>query len=320
MDIRPDADFLEDIIAGYLYKSINIDEFNHPMTTRGGWLNTSIVPGDSSYNLGPIVYNFAHNVTPFNNYTPFRGSPAKRSSGGCTAVAMSEIMAWHEWPEIGVFPRYNSNTPTPDTVSVSYILTSQQRLNLQKQNYSDATVAAYVANLIIETGYRLNTNYAVDVSLAFPDDVPFVFEEMGFTADSISDYNYADIEYDIINRVLPVFMAGWKHSLDTAYGGHAYVIDGIRRISNNNFVDKYIALIEGNTTNGVYYDPEGNCAIWFNEKMFTTDKDSSSYVQQPGEILYPYRYGCRIIKNIKRNPYKNGSNNPNWYRNNKKPY
>ena len=312
MEKRTDSEFLEDLIAGYLFKSINREEFNNPIVTRGSISTINNGTGDVSYVLFPPVVQLEQFGDPFTRYTPFRGSPLARSSSGCTAMAMSEIMAWHSWPQHGTFPRYNSLNNCVNT-TVSYILTSQEKTQLEQGFYS-GNVGEYIANILIETGYRLNQNYTSSTSstTAYPDDVPSVFVEMGYTTGSYTEYKYSDVENDIRNRIIPVFMAGWKHTSDPNYGGHAFVITGVRHKTNNSIVDKFIAVNDGN---GMPYMGE----VWYDEKMFSTNY-STSYVPKPGETIYPYKYNCKIITNIKPNKNKTGSTNPSWRARSVNPY
>jgi len=312
MNSRSDADFIEDLIGGYLYKSINLADFNNRVTTRGGTLVIQNQPqyNTISYILTPAL-NFAHTITPFNKYTPFKGGV--RTSAGCTAVAMSAIMAWHDWPLQGKFPRYTSSTR--DTVQVSYDLDPNARDAMLSGNiaYCDSYYPAameYMANLCIETGYRLNTNYAgADASLASPSNVPAVFAEMGYTSSDTVKYNISIIENDIKNQVLPVFMAGWKQNITD--GGHAYLIYGVMYVTVNSKVEKYIKLIEGNTTSGIY-KVGGVGYVWFNAQMFSIDTSDPGYSVPSDEAFYPYRYNCLLISNIKPNYNKNGSLDAKW--------
>ena len=316
MEERNDSDFLEDLINGFLYKCINIEEFNNPSTSRGGTLVIENQPqyGSISYFLTPAL-NFATSGDPFDRYTPFRNN--SRCMAGCTAVAMSEIMAWHDWPLHGKFQRYTLNSSNLEIVDVSYELDSLERsamlsvnIHYCQNNYPDAL--EYIGNLLVETGYRLNSNYGHPDTKAYPVDVPNVFEEMGYTSDTLIQFSCLAIENDIKNKILPVYMAGWKQN--PPQDGHSYVIYGVMYKTINNIVEKYLKLIEGNTTSGVYYNPvTGYGYVWFNEKMFSTDYVDTGYiVPSSNEDYYPYKYNCKIITNIKPNPNKNGSNDPYW--------
>lgn len=325
MDEREDADFLKDMIAGYLHKNINFGDQTYEevdaISTRAlqGHVHEY---GNAMEYLLPYWVNFGLHGDPFNRYTPYRGG--KRSQPGCAAVAMSEIMAYHGWPLHGTFKRYTTNTSTPETVTVSYQLTEKERGGVRASNmeYCKAfypNALEYVANLLVETGYRLNSNYGTDITLAYPNNVPSVFMEMGYTTDVYQEYSYSAIANDIENRELPVYMAGWKKKGAKDFGGHAYVIYGTYHRNNG---ERFIFLVEGNNAEGhsnrqgSYQDPEtGYYYNLFNAKVFSTNQNEpvgyTPSIDFP-DIPYPYRYECKIITNIKPNPNKTGSTNSTW--------
>lgn len=339
MDEREDSDFLKDLIAGYLHNNINSGEDGNVDAISTRALPGQVAEyGNATEYLLPYWVNFGQNIDPFNRYTPFAGG--SRTLAGCTAVAMSEIMAYHGWPLHGTFKRYTTNTSTPETVTVSYQLTAKERAGVLASNmdycqafYPNALeyvanllvetgmisftfqtfMLEYVANLLVETGYRLNSFYGKSETIAYPSDVPRVFVEMGYTTDVYQKYSYSAIANDIENRELPVYMAGWTKK-DKDYGGHAYVIYGTYHRKNG---ERFIFLVEGNNRKqGMYKDPEtGYYYNLFNANMFSTDqKEPPNYTPSVDfpDVIYPYRYDCKIITNIKPNPNKTGSTNPDW--------
>jgi hypothetical protein len=213
---RDDADFLDDLISGFLYKEINFEEEENEneISTRA-YYETDY--GNSAmYHLTPTI-QFAQEGLPFNWYTPFRNG--QRAVAGYTAVAMSEIMAYHKWPLHGTFKRYTTNTATPETVSISYELTTAEWAGIRSSNMSYCAnnypiALEYVANIIAETSYRLNSNYGANETSAYSDDVPGVFQHMGYATGSCQAYNFAAIQNDIEVEELPVFMAGYKNIND----------------------------------------------------------------------------------------------------------
>jgi hypothetical protein len=313
---RDDADFLDDLISGLLYKEINFgeEESETEVSTRAYYPNTN----EPTYLLTPTI-EFAQSGMPFNWYTPFRNG--QRSLAGCTAVAMSEIMAYHQWPLQGAFKRYTTNTATPETVYVSYVLTTAEWEGIRASNMSYCLhnypiALEYVANIVTETGYKLNSSYGTNVTTAYPSDVPSVFQQMGYTTGSYQNFSIAAIKNDIEVDELPVFMAGWKNANDPLIdnnggnGGHAYVIVGtLYQISSGK---TFINVINGNGITG-YVDPvTGYGQSWFNVQMFTATNTTPSYTPTGYDIVYPYRYNCHIITDIMPNPNNTGSTNPNW--------
>ena len=313
---RDDAAFIEDLIAGYLYNNINGLQTKKEVNTRlrivTDYGNTEVIGIPYSISLGQYV-------DPYNRYTPFRNG--KRSPAGPEAVAMAEIMAYHDWPQKGAFKRYTTNTTTPETVSVSYVLTSAERQALINNNkmyeyqdliYSYPNVLEYIANLLIETGYKLNSNYGMDITSANPMQVQTVFAQMGYTTDAIKEYDLASIKAELtVER--PVFMTAWSSAYDTYYGlqPYSYVIPSF----NNDLTGvkpSWICVIHGAWGDSYYQDPiTGYYQNWFNSEMFSKTTESD-YQEDPKNITYPYRFQCRIITNIKPNFSNSGSTDPNW--------
>ncbi|MDR0699941.1 MAG: C10 family peptidase [Tannerella sp.] len=315
---RNDVDFLDDLISGFLYKEINFEfeeeeslNENTGISTRAHYITDY---GNSSmYLLYPTI-EFEQSGLPFNWYTPFRNG--QRALAGCTAVAMSEIMAHHAWPLQGAFKRYTTNTVTPETVYVSYELTTAEWAGIRSSNMSYCAnnypiALEYVANIIAETGYKLNSSYGTDVTTAYPNDVPYVFQQMGYTTGAYQSYSFAAIQDDIEVEEIPVFMAGWKNANDPYVdnngdnGGHAYVLMGTLYESLTG--KTFICLIN------MYVDPvTGYGNYWFNNAMFTATNTTPSYTPTGNDMVYPYRYQCGIITDIKPDPNNTGSTNPNW--------
>jgi hypothetical protein len=74
----------------------------------------------------------------------------------------------------------------------------------------------------------------------------------------------------------------------------------------------YIDIIHGNGITG-YEDPvTGYGQSWFNIQMFTATNTTPSYTPEGIDMVYPYRYKCCIVTDIKPNPNNTGSTNPNW--------
>jgi hypothetical protein len=273
---------------------------------------------------------------PFTRYTPLISG--NRAMAGCTAVAMSEIMAWHVWPLQGACKRYNSNGVL-ETAYISYALTNAEKSSLRSNNFTYweafyPNLLEYVANLLIETGYKLNQNYGIGSSYAYPPDVPDVFQQMGYTSSLCKSYTLADIQNDIDKidgSEIPVFMAGWRNENDPYFfnhpgenGGHAYVITGTyyKDYDTPNPLGIFIKVRNGNGFGGAWWDPvTGYGQTWFNHLMFTNTNITPLYDPTLlGEIVYPYRYKCVLITNIKPNFSNAGSTNPNWIVPHNPPY
>ena len=308
---RDDAVFLEDLIAGYLYNHINGIQLKEEVDTKA---RVIVDYGDTELYGVDFTISYGQDEDPYNRYTPFRNG--KRAPAGPEAASMASIMAYYNWPQKGAFKRYTTNTTTPETVYVSYVLTPAEREGIVADNmlycrdfYPNAL--EYVANLIIEAGYKLNSNYGMDITSANPMQVQAVFAQMGYTTDAIKPYILADIKNDLM-AARPIFMTAWSSAYDSYYGlqPYSYVLAGFSNDLTGQNKPTYISVIHA--ASSIYFDPNtGFGTTYYNNEMFT-QTNIDSYVPKDGEIIYPFRLQCRIITNIKPDPNNSGSTDPNW--------
>ena len=328
LEAREDADFLKDMIAGYLHNKVNnvemessdftsekkhVENVTQPRSQEYEGYSTPTVEIRPTYELYVVGCQacWPQLSDPYTRYTPFRNG--RRAAVGCTAIAMGEIMANYKWPQYGTYKRYTTNAPQPEVVQINYadISASDYRAvwgtDYLTSNTSWPAAEEYVANLVSEIGYKLNTDYTASgtLSLAYPWDVPAVFREMGYLSDACTDYSLEKIKTDIITRKIPVFMAGWK---ENGGGGHAYVVRAYEYRKTNK--QSYICVM-----NGDIYKDTGMRWFWFNAEMFTTKYNNHPYVPQPDDpenVVYEYRYSCEVVTNIRKNLNNPGSTNPEW--------
>ena len=319
MEERDDAEFLNDRIAGYLYYKLNFGEQDNSVVTRA--LKPDPQPtGETDWKFSYFIV-FGKN-DPYNKYTPYvYGS---KTHPGSTAIAMGEIMAWHQWPKQGKYPRFTYSTqPTPVDYLADYSLTSSALIDLQSNVpitiLGNSAATEYVANLLAETGYRLNSYFGVIETYALPTGVPTVFGYMGYYTDGLSAFNYDTIEYDIITREQPVYMCGYMFGSGAAYNAHySYVIYGVRHKPVGSNIDLFMLLFDGlNGTGQVTYPTLG---AWFHEALFSTDNNPSPNPVYGYYSSYMFNYYCKMVTNIRPNYGNNGSTNPAEKVNNGYPY
>lgn len=328
LEAREDADFLKDMIAGYLHNKVNnvemessdftsekkhVENVTQPRSQEYEGYSTPTVEIRPTYELYVVGCQacWPQLSDPYTRYTPFRNG--RRAAVGCTAIAMGEIMANYKWPQYGTYKRYTTNAPQPEVVQINYADISEYDYravwgtDYLTSNTSWPAAEEYVANLVSEIGYKLNTDYTASgtLSLAYPWDAPAVFREMGYLSDACTDYSLEKIKTDIITRKIPVFMAGWK---ENGGGGHAYVVRAYEYRKTNK--QSYICVM-----NGDIYKDTGMRWFWFNAEMFTTKYNNHPYVPQPDDpenVVYEYRYSCEVVTNIRKNLNNPGSTNPEW--------
>jgi hypothetical protein len=145
---------------------------------------------------------------------------------GCIAVAMGQIMAYHEWPLIGSYLHPQYSILTPHIVVAQYNWTAM-KANANASNLS-ATGKSGVANLLAEAGRKLNMDYGCNGSSAYTSDVPQAFSQMGYTTSSVGTFNWSNITNDIQND-RPIYVSG----ISSEGKGHAWIIEGYQSVAFN---------------------------------------------------------------------------------------
>jgi hypothetical protein len=304
------ADFWDDLIQGYIHKIINSENTRRQISSQT--VIAAIEPDTAQtdawyYHTLACHTNWHQTGEPYTGYTPFRDG--KRASAGCVAVAMGQIMAYHEWPLRGAFERYSDEgvlkmTATQYNPNIWALINSPLPA-------ADSTVREHVANLLAEIGYKLNTKYDSNTSAsAYPDDAPTVFYQMGYYCKSLARYDFTKLITDLDNGQ-PVFMSGWKSAIQGG-AGHAFVVHGA--VTRGNLqedlgIPAYLIIKNGNGGEGDRWILEEIFRINTNTNRGDRneneqDDDEENY---PESELYPYRYMCRMVTGITPSATNTGS-------------
>jgi hypothetical protein len=315
---REDGDFWKDRFEGYIYNDINNSDINNDRTSANNKVETRL-----AFNLTMIPFEGNwYDSYPYNVYTPIHYT--NRMAAGSTAGAMSKIMAYNRWPQQGHFKRYTTDTPTPDILTVSYILTNAEHNYLKEDHYRNSTntgnefysvypnAKEFIHNILAECSYRLNADFSTSGSVN-PVHVPAVFAQMGYYTDGISDYTLANVRTDIEGRGYLIFMSAWPStSPPTVFvNNHSYIIRGVSDDYINNGQTYVLVVSGGNGGNA-----PGPYGKWINSRAFS----HSGYVAATDETAFPNRYSCKLVTNIRKNPSITGCVNADWRADTINPY
>lgn len=177
-------------------------------TETGNWTNGN--------RISPLLTTLWHQGAPFNNSTPNSRwtifHDYVRGPAGCVAIALAQIIAYHEYPA-----NFSVNGYLIDWDAVKNISSVSNRLEVGN-TYDQTAVSQLVRNI----GEWCDMVYMPSFGFALPRKA----------RDCMSVYGYNNVVrhygYDIaqINTMLqnnnPVFIA----SISGLVGGHAWVIDG----------------------------------------------------------------------------------------------
>ncbi|MBO5972070.1 MAG: C10 family peptidase [Alistipes sp.] len=147
---------------------------------------------------------------------------------GCVNIALTQIMAKHQWPETIQYTFRGDNTQTAipwdgileHTLGYGSVVNDDYICNCGC-SYND------LALLIREVGERTHTEYEDNESGAYSSDAYSTIVSLGFAnADYVFDVNldsFIDKIIQNLDRGRPVYIAGQNETENT---GHAWVIDG----------------------------------------------------------------------------------------------
>lgn len=253
---------------------------------------------------GPLVQVHWHQGAPFNN--KIDKIDGQLPPVGCVAVAVSQIMSFHGQPDYD-WSRIIEQTNNP------YYIIDPYTIEVLSTLHKDLGKAE-----------NLNMSYGLEGSGADSGNVPRTFRNYGYQCGDLISYDWDTIKKEI-TAGRPVFVRAnaFKHTTKTpgflfwgdktkvSYsGGHAWVLDGYRRISRSvakinvhtreleRSFNEYRVLVHcnfgwGGTGDGYYLN-----------KAFDTNKGpemraTSESVSTSGED-YNFQYNHQIIKGIQR--------------------
>jgi hypothetical protein len=184
---------------------------------------------------------------------------------GCVAVAMGQVMAYHEWPDRCSLPGYwrilsvwdynpDSGFPPGPTYEIYYLFSKfvydweAMKAKPRVTDWGMSNNGKDLINVLLyEAGVNVGMRYGKGGSRASADNVVPAFHNLGYdvSESAIRDYNFNTIAASI-DRKLPVIISAASHvtttttttyhwidlfhwfpqtKTDTTYSGHAWVID-----------------------------------------------------------------------------------------------
>ncbi|MDR3235235.1 MAG: C10 family peptidase [Prevotellaceae bacterium] len=235
--------------SGELWMGYNLNI----LTTYYNWETISHV-----YPLSKVEWNQG---SPYNEHAPlacaYDGLRGYRAWAGCVAVAVAEILSYHQYPSSigGVALNWsflNSFTGRPDAYDA---VRGKNQVQKTPLNSNDALFNHQVSILMMIIGAEIGTSYGCSGSSSNIDKANNFLRSLGYTTGGVCSYNYNTVIASL-NMGRPVIMRGFAHNHDfnilgarlwsTYDGGHDWVIDGYlnqkQKVSTN---IKLIALLTG---------------------------------------------------------------------------
>jgi photosystem II stability/assembly factor-like uncharacterized protein len=235
---------------------------------------------------GPLLTTTWDQPSPYNKFCPAdKQDPSKKALVGCVAVAMSQIMRYHQWPTSGkgwykyLHPDFgvqyaNFENTNYDWSNMPNKLTSS---NTTEEIDAVATLC-YHAGVSVDMGYGIESSgaYSLDVTYALTNYFnydPTTIKYLSF--DNFSESGWIDIIKSEIDAGRPIYYSGSSQQS----GGHAFVCDGYNTDNQihinwgwSGYADGYY-VVTSLKPNGTSYDFSNN-----NNIIIGIQPNSTSYI------------------------------------------
>ena len=179
--------------------------------------------------ISPMIECTWGHWTPYNNQCP--EIDGQHTASGCVAIAMAQIMYYHQWPKqtTDIIPGYTTETlgiEVPDipitTIDWDNMISYYDPYNPQKYSKKQADA---VASLMKLCNVAVKMNYGLENSGAYLSDTPnALWNYFGYDS-LIEDLEGDDFEADEWNQIVYEELSNGRPVM-CANPGHAFVIDG----------------------------------------------------------------------------------------------
>lgn len=228
------ASFLQDYVDQINFARTNNITANTEVASKWAEYNTVNSPRmllDGSRDVDPLVSIMWNQDFPYNAYCPNDpAGPGGHVYAGCVATAMSMIMYYYRYPEVGTgsysyYAGSNYGTLTANFGETYYDWNSMQ--NSITGTMGKAVNA--VAEIQYHCGVAVRMGYAPDGSGAYSSDVPSAIKNyFGYSTTaqyiqkmSFTNTAWENILMEQIDARQPLYYSG-----QSSDGGHAFVCDG----------------------------------------------------------------------------------------------
>ncbi|EMQ96007.1 putative pyrogenic exotoxin B [Xanthomarina gelatinilytica] len=242
--------------------------------------------------IGPLMQTTWRQGYPYSYYTP------NNAPTGCVAVAMAQIMRYHEWPNTfnwPIMPNYSYYSST-------------------------STGALEVASLMSDIGVKVNMQYSEFESEAYSTDArDALVNNYGYSSSAnYSAYNFSTVKQEIKMYNRPVYMDGY-HAYDTETTGwwfwedtditytigHAWVSDGYKQqydVYIHNEGTQYEYTSQENRYEWLHmnwgWGPNYGGNGWFYQNLI--NNNGTTITVDENEVNPNFQYNRKCIYSIKK--------------------
>jgi len=216
---------------------INTVDNNMQEMTKSGVLYAPIPPStEFPESVEPLLKSTWDQGKPYNILCPGgNGSSTRLYPTGCVATALSQIMYYHKYPEVGIGEHQYSFQPESGVgriISANFGETHYDWTNMlddYSKGYTDEQANA-VATLMLHCGVAVEMGYTASGSGAYGQEACLGIKKFfGYNKNArlyTRDYYTAELWMEMIFKELNLKRPIYYDGLSEGGGGHAFIIDG----------------------------------------------------------------------------------------------
>jgi len=216
---------------------INTVDNNMQEMTKSGVLYAPIPPStEFPESVEPLLKSTWDQGKPYNILCPGgNGSSTRLYPTGCVATALSQIMYYHKYPEVGIGEHQYSFQPESGVgriISANFGETHYDWTNMlddYSKGYTDEQANA-VATLMLHCGVAVEMGYTASGSGAYGQEACLGIKKFfGYNKNArlyTRDYYTAELWMEMIFKELNLKRPIYYDGQSEGGGGHAFIIDG----------------------------------------------------------------------------------------------
>ena len=216
---------------------MNTVDNNMQEMTKSGVLYAPIPPStEFPESVEPLLKSTWDQGKPYNILCPGgNGSSTRLYPTGCVATALSQIMYYHKYPEVGIGEHQYSFQPESGVgriISANFGETHYDWANMlddYSKGYTDEQANA-VATLMLHCGVAVEMGYTASGSGAYGQEACLGIKKFfGYNKNArlyTRDYYTAELWMEMIFKELNLKRPIYYDGLSEGGGGHAFIIDG----------------------------------------------------------------------------------------------
>lgn len=241
--------------------------------------------------ISPLLTTLWSQKSPFNDACPKRRwhpfQSYKRAPAGCVPIAVAQIMAFHEYPQVLTCNGVRINWKTVKNI---WSISNYNSSGIDSENNQ-------LSQFVAAVGSWCDALYTKSWTFALPRKARDCMQKFGYS-NVVRHKSYNDSRvYDMLDNGKPLFTA----SLSKSLSGHAWVIDGYidRSRTNKKINSNTGAVISSNTENQFLvhcnWGWKGGCNGYYISKVFNTKKgpverESGIDLSNPGKGSTNYNW------------------------------